>query len=123
MRNGPTVYNGHLRGPVALTPVAERLAVVLSLPVATGERTLISSMRGKSTYLHHRATEFHISFIIYGSERKQKCQIVFEKRVRKLVCGAGVRRAEKRISRYRSGAGRLVTVPYETLWAKWIVKL
>ena len=26
------VYNGHLRGPVPLTPVAERLAVELSLP-------------------------------------------------------------------------------------------
>ena len=32
---GPTVYNGHLRGPVTLIPVAERLAVELSLPVFT----------------------------------------------------------------------------------------
>ena len=31
--HGPTLYNGHLRGPVTLTPVAERLAVELSLPV------------------------------------------------------------------------------------------
>ena len=33
LRHGPTVYNGHLRGPVTLAPVAERLAVELSLPV------------------------------------------------------------------------------------------
>ena len=55
LRYGPTVYNGHLRGPVTLTPVAERLAVELSLPVlflrlmsvATGDRTLISYMRSE----------------------------------------------------------------------------
>ena len=29
------VYNGHLRGPVTLTPVAERLAVEMSLSVFT----------------------------------------------------------------------------------------
>ena len=47
LRHGPTVYNGHLRGPVTLSPVAERLAVELSLPVflrlrfvATEDRTL-----------------------------------------------------------------------------------
>ena len=33
--HGPSLYNGHLQGPVTLTPVAERLAVVLSLPVFT----------------------------------------------------------------------------------------
>ena len=32
-----SVYNGHLRGPVTLTPVAERLAVESSLPVLTTE--------------------------------------------------------------------------------------
>ena len=47
LRHGLTVYNGHLRGPVTLTPVAERLAVELSLPVATGDRTPISRMRGE----------------------------------------------------------------------------
>ena len=31
--HGGSVYNGHLRGPVTLTPCAERLAVELSLPV------------------------------------------------------------------------------------------
>ena len=35
LRHGPTVYNGHLRGPVTLTPVAEPLAVELSLAVFT----------------------------------------------------------------------------------------
>ena len=30
-----SVYNGHLRGPVTLTLIAERLAVELSLPVFT----------------------------------------------------------------------------------------
>ena len=36
LRHGLTLYNGHLRGPVTLTPVAERrLAVELSLPVFT----------------------------------------------------------------------------------------
>ena len=35
LRHGPTVYNVHLRGPVTLTPNAERLAVELSLPVLT----------------------------------------------------------------------------------------
>ena len=35
--HGASVYNGHLRGPVALTPFAERFAVELSLPVFTTE--------------------------------------------------------------------------------------
>ena len=30
-----SVYNSHLRGPVTLTPIAERLAVELSLPFLT----------------------------------------------------------------------------------------
>ena len=31
--HGASVYNGHFRWPVPLTPITERLAVVLSLPV------------------------------------------------------------------------------------------
>ena len=31
----PSIYNGHLRGHVTLTPISERLAVELSLPVFT----------------------------------------------------------------------------------------
>ena len=30
---GPTFYNGHLRGPLTFTPVSERLKVKLTLPV------------------------------------------------------------------------------------------
>ena len=37
LRQGPAIYNGHLRGPVTVIPVAERLAVELSLPVFTIE--------------------------------------------------------------------------------------
>ena len=33
--HGTSVYNGHLRGPVTLTPIAERLEVELSLPIFT----------------------------------------------------------------------------------------
>ena len=33
--HGASVYNGYLRGPMTLTPIAERLAVELSLPVFT----------------------------------------------------------------------------------------
>ena len=32
LRHGASVYNGHFRGPVTLTFIAERLAVELSLP-------------------------------------------------------------------------------------------
>ena len=35
LQHGPTVYNGHLRGTVSLTPNAERLALGLLLPVST----------------------------------------------------------------------------------------
>ena len=43
--HGPTVYNGHLRGPLTLTPIAKRWAEELVLPVlttwsvTTGDRT------------------------------------------------------------------------------------
>ena len=33
--HGTSIYNGNLRGPVTLTPIAEHLAVELSLPVFT----------------------------------------------------------------------------------------
>ena len=73
LRHGPTVYNGHLRGPVTLTPVAERLAVELFYDcrlqslrfVATGNRTLISRMRGKrstSTPLRRSELSIKISY-------------------------------------------------------------
>ena len=52
--------NGHLRGPVTLTTVAECLAVELSLPVFTTEvccnlgSSPISRMRGEHSTLRHR---------------------------------------------------------------------
>ena len=48
--HGPTLYNGHLRGPVTLTPVAERLAVGLSLAVFT---TQVCRDRGSNRDLQH----------------------------------------------------------------------
>ena len=50
LRHGSTVYNGHLRGPVTLTPVAERLAVELSIPVFT---TWVCRDRGSIPDLLH----------------------------------------------------------------------
>ena len=35
LRHGVSIYNSHLREPVTLTSIAERLAVELSLPVVT----------------------------------------------------------------------------------------
>ena len=55
------VFNGHLRGPVTLTPIAERLAVELLLPVFTTRsdaaeiRTPNLPLAGKrSNRLRHR---------------------------------------------------------------------
>ena len=42
----PTLYNGHLRGPVTLTPFAERLAVELSLPVFTTDEATAQLLDG-----------------------------------------------------------------------------
>ena len=33
--HGSSVYNGHLRGPLTLTPIAERLTVKLKIPILT----------------------------------------------------------------------------------------
>ena len=52
--HGPTVYNGHLRGPVTLTPVAERLALELSLPVFT---TQVCCDRGSNPDLRFLKTK------------------------------------------------------------------
>ena len=83
LRHGPTVYNGHLWGPVTLTPVAERLAVELSLPVflrlgsvATGYWTPISRMRDfimKYRYLHCTCSEkFKICCVLWKLSHKRK---------------------------------------------------
>ena len=42
-----SVYNGHLRGPVAITPFAECLAVDLSLPVFT---TYVCRVAGSGSF-------------------------------------------------------------------------
>ena len=54
LRLWPTVYNGHLWGPVTLTPVAKLYAVELSLPAF---KTLVSHDRGLNpNLLHSRGT-------------------------------------------------------------------
>ena len=50
--HGESVYNGHLRGPVSLTPTAERSAVELSLPVLTTQ-----VCRGSDSYIQPSACE------------------------------------------------------------------
>ena len=61
--HGTYVYNSHLRGPVTHTPIAERLAVDMSLPVkrlrSVAARIRTSNLplaRGeRSNRLHHRS--------------------------------------------------------------------
>ena len=60
--HGASVYDGHLRGPVTLTPIAERFALELSLPVlrlwcfAAGIRTRTQSPACEANALTHCAT-------------------------------------------------------------------
>ena len=70
LRHGPTVYNGHLRGPVTLTPVAERLAVELSLPVFTTEPRS-PACEAHALPLRHRGGLLHVKDIIQteGTDR------------------------------------------------------
>ena len=42
--HGTSVYNGHLGGPVTLTPIAKRLVVELSLPVFTTKANVYISL-------------------------------------------------------------------------------
>ena len=53
----PALYNGHLRGQVTLTAVAERLAVELSKPVLTTK--VCPERRSNSDHLHARRTLYH----------------------------------------------------------------
>ena len=54
LQHGPTVYNGHLRGPVTLTTVAERLAVDRT-PISRMRYSLIKSLNTMNqTHLYHR---------------------------------------------------------------------
>ena len=70
--HGASVYNGYLRGPVTLTPIADRLAVELSLPVLRGLSRLgfeHSTFRLRAYALTHCATAaiktFSYMFIYY----------------------------------------------------------
>ena len=57
LRHEPTVYNAHLRGPVTLTPVADRLAMEMSLPVFTIQ---VCWDRGSNLYLPHARRTFYL---------------------------------------------------------------
>ena len=48
-RATPTVYNGHLRGLVTLTPIAEHLAMELSLPVLNGRFNSVAAAGDSKT--------------------------------------------------------------------------
>ena len=73
--HGTSVYNGHLRGPVPLTPVAERLAAELSLPVFT---TLVCRDRGSKPDLPHAMRTLYL----YANCKVNK----FTLKVRYIVC-------------------------------------
>ena len=50
--HGASVYNGHLREPVILTPIAERLALELVLPVFTTQ--VCQAWDSNTVQSHHR---------------------------------------------------------------------
>ena len=52
--HGESVYNGHLQGPVTLTPIAESLKVELSLPFFTTYRSVMARIP-TTNLLHARA--------------------------------------------------------------------
>ena len=65
--HGSSVYAGHLRGPVTLAPIAERLAVELSLPVLSRLRFEHPTFRlrcERSNPLRHRRGLILSSFLI-----------------------------------------------------------
>ena len=55
-RATPAVYNGHLRELVTLTPIAERLAMELSLPVLNGRFKSVAAGIRKPNLLLLRRT-------------------------------------------------------------------
>ena len=65
LRQGPTIYNGHVRGPVTRTPNAEHLAVFLRLRyVATGDRSPISRMRGERSTSTPPRRYFRVEYLM-----------------------------------------------------------
>ena len=70
---GSLTCHGHLRGPVTLTPVAERLAVELSLPVFT---TQVCRDRGSNSDLPHaRRTLYLYATTAVAEKEKQNIKI------------------------------------------------
>ena len=57
--HGKSVYNGHLRGPVTLTSIAERLAEELSLPVFTTSVCRGWDSNAKPSECEANAISFH----------------------------------------------------------------
>ena len=70
--HGPTLYNGHRRGHVTLTPVAERLAVELSLPVFT---TQVCRDRGSNPDFPHARPTLYLYTTAAVS-----CKIILDKK-------------------------------------------
>ena len=71
-----------------IIPYVNKVKDDCGLPLGQRASGIFDCFRGQITdeftvklFLHHRATESHRSFTAYGTERKQMCQIVFEKRV------------------------------------------
>ena len=90
----PTLYNYHHRGPVTLTPVAERLAVELSLPllgldVLTGDRVPISRMRGERSTTRRetkrKIAKIHLKVLFSKTTAPILAQYIFKWRLFKLV--------------------------------------
>ena len=73
LRHGASIYNGHLREPVTLTPIAERLAVELSLPVFT---TLVCRGWDSNTQPSARGTntlnDYATSAVYHDTKKKLK---------------------------------------------------
>ena len=59
LRHGPIVYKGHLRGPITLTPVAERFAVELSLQ---GIEYRSPACKANALPLRHRGGASYVKF-------------------------------------------------------------
>ena len=74
--HGASVYNGHLRRPMTLTPIAERLAVDLSLPVLT----VVAGIRTPS--LPHPLS--HVTLTVHVKQRN--CSMAVSANFVKKIC-------------------------------------
>ena len=73
--HGPTLSNGHLRGPVTLTPVAERLAVELSLTVLTTD--VCPDLGSNPDLPHARWTLYHYGTVAWNIANRSSNYWVF----------------------------------------------